>query len=120
MDRNEREKKMLYEWGIQNHSEDLFPTIDKEKESYFIKRKNNKDPYIREYDFETLPELASGLDILWENDKVMEQIKKMIGIAALKNKPSKVRSEEIKEDNRKEINSKQEAEDKLPVFIYNF
>ncbi len=116
MNKNEKEKQMLYEWGLKNHSKYLFQTIDQERSSYFIKRESKENSYIREYGFETLPELIKELDILWESDKVMEEIKKVIAIAAIKNKPFGSISKET-DINRK---GKQEEKDKLPVYIYNF
>lgn len=120
MDRNEKEKKMLYEWGEKNHTKSYFQVYDKEKTSYFIKRGENENSYIREYGFESLPEIVNELDALWQNDAVMEHVKKVIGIASLKNKPSNVILEEVKEENGNRTGVKTETENKLPVFIYNF
>lgn len=117
MDKNEKEKIFLYEWGIENSTQYVFPKIEKEKESYFIKReeKSHITPYIREYGFETLPELTKELDVLWENDETFEKIKKVIGIAFIKNKPVEIMQEKVKTEEQKK-----DKEDKLPAFIYNF
>lgn len=119
MGKNDKEKNLLQEWGTQNNVKYCFTDIDKERKSYFISREGNETPYIREYGFETLPELTKELDSLWGGDlgEIMAQIKKIIGIAVLKNKPGKVISSEVKESTH-EI--KKETEDRLPAFIYNF
>lgn len=70
--------------------------------------------YIREYGFETLPELINELNVLWKNDEVMEQIKTVVGISAFKNEPSEAILEEAKADSRESV------EGKLSVFRYNF
>ena len=118
MNKNEREKKILYEWGLQNKEEYRFNGIDREKESYFVKRDEDVGSYIREYGFETLPELMRELDVLWGEDEVMSRIKRVVSIAALKNKPTKAIQEEVMMDNLDK--KSRETEDKLPAFIYNF
>lgn len=112
MDRNEKEKNMLLEWAERNNEVYQFTRIAKEKKSYFIERQ--EEPYIREYGFETLPELFHEMDCMWKNEQYMEEIRKVIGVAALKNKPS--------EDmhGQEEINPTADKEDILPEFIYNF
>lgn len=112
MDKNEREKKMLYEFGVENCKQYHFQEIDEKKESYFLKRK--EDSYIREYAFETLPEFMEELNTLWNDDEMMERIKKVIGVAAIKNKPIKKIREKIEEEGQ------EDKEEKLPAFIYNF
>jgi len=119
MNKNDREKKLLYEWSIQNTEAYCFDSIHKEINSYFVKRDDNMNSYIEEYSFEILPELMAKLDDLWGNDEVMNQIKKIIAIAALKNKPLRA----ITEDTGMRYSEKRsgkETEDKLPAFIYNF
>ncbi|WP_347223423.1 hypothetical protein [Bacteroides congonensis] len=120
MDKSEREKEELYAWGKQHGLDYYFPTFDKEKASYFIRRKVDANSYIREYGFETLPEIMDELDNLWEKDEVSEQIKKVVGIAALKNKPSEIISEQAKGGSSKETEEKREGGDRLPTYIYNF
>lgn len=112
MDRNVKEKNILHEWSEKNNSVYRFPEIEKEKKSYFINRQEL--PYIRGYGFETLPELFQELDHMWKGEKCMEQIKKAVGVAAIKNKPS----EEIHK--KEEMNHTDKVEDMLPEFIYNF
>lgn len=112
MEKNEREKQMLFEWGKENRSKYSFQLIDKTMESYFIQRQG--DTYIREYGFETLPELMKELDILWNNDEIMKQTRKIVGVAAIKNKPIK-RSDENEQEKKFE-----ESKETLPDFIYSF
>lgn len=112
MDRNEREKNMLREWAEKNNSAYQFPKIEKDKDSYFIERQETS--YIREYGFETLPELFQELNILWKDEKSMEQINKVVGVAALKNKPSEDIQKQVQEEDADEM------KDMLPEFIYNF
>lgn len=114
MQKNEREKQMLYEWGIHNGSEDIFMQIDPVKKSYFQQR--TSDTYIKEYSFNTILEFMEELNILWENDEKMEGIKKVVGVAAMKNKPTKM--ENVKE--KEQVKDQVKQEEKLPVFIYNF
>lgn len=116
MDKNDKEKQLISEWCAKNISAYNFQTIDKSKKSYFIQRESNaaENLYIREYGFETLPELIKELDALWEDNKVMDSVKRVAGIAALKNKPSMEIQNTIAEEDKKGI------EDKLPAFIYNF
>jgi len=115
MNKNEKEKKMLYEWGIRNHSFDCFLAQDKTVDSYFIDRENKQSSYIKGYGFETLPEFLKELDALWGDNEMMTEIRKIVGIAAIKNKPS--RTMQKKSEGGKRQN---DTEDKLPTFIYNF
>lgn len=119
MNKNEKEKKLLYEWGVQNTEKYCFDDIDKGKKSYYVKRDDDMKSYIKEYGFEILPELMTELDALWGDDEVMNQIKRVIGIAALKNKPLKAVAGDTGMDDSEKKSSK-ETEDKLPAFIYNF
>lgn len=117
MGKSDKEKQMLYEWGKTNSVNYYFQGIDKEKKSYYIRReetKLDKCSYIHEYGFETLPEFMKELDILWGDESVTESIKKVIGVATIKNKPERVIPKKVETVNRGE------PEDKLPAFIYNF
>lgn len=111
MQKSEREKQMLYEWGI-NHHRDIFMQMDNVKESYFQQRTSNS--YIKEYSFETLSELMEELNALWGNGEEMESIKKVVGVAAMKNKPVKIENKE------EQVETQLKQEEKLPTFIYNF
>lgn len=113
MEKNDKEKQMLYEWGKANGASYHFPQIDKAEKSYYIRRET-EDSYIREYGFETLPELVKELDTMWGNEEAMQSIKKVVGVAAIKNKPVEVIQKSIEKD------KKDEREDRLPAFIYNF
>lgn len=116
MGKNDKEKQMLYEWAKTNGIDFHFPDIDLNRESYFIQRgtENGSNSDIQEYGFETLPEFMKELDLLWQDEKLTESIKKVVGVAAIKNKPMKVKQETV------EIINKEEPQGKLPEFIYNF
>lgn len=116
MGKNDKEKQMLYEWGKTKGIDYHFQEIDQKKESYFIRRgtEDGGNSYIREYRFETLPEFMKELDVLWQDEKVTDSIKKSVGVAAIKNKPVKIKHENVK------TNNKEEPQDELPAFIYNF
>ena len=117
MDKNNREKEMLYQWAKANSGGFCFQEIDRSKESYFEQRNFdvNSDQYIREYAIESLPELMKELDTLWGTDEIMYQVKRIVGVAALKNKPNRL---EKQEETR--LENKMELKDKLSAFIYNF
>lgn len=112
MDKNQKEKQILYEWGKENDQKYSFLRADKRKDSYFIKRQDNS--YIREYAFETLPQLKEMLNSLWCNDETIESIKMAVAVAAMKNKPIK---SFVRTDNE---DRKSKLDDELPVYIYNF
>lgn len=105
---------MLYQWARENSGSFFFQEIDTSKESYFVQRDFDVDSsqYIREYTIESLPEFMKELDILWGTDEIMCQIKKTVGVAALKNKPQN--REELKEEPPIGLKNK------LSMFIYNF
>ncbi len=112
MDKNDKEKQMLYEWAVNDYSKDVFLHSDHRRDSYFLQRTENL--CIREYMFETLPELMEELNILWENDEIMESIKRVIAVAAMKNKPTK------SDDENGQKNGQEVTDEKLPTYIYNF
>lgn len=122
MDKNDKEKQMLYEWGRKNSDNEQFQAVDKNRESYFLQREEGISAglYIREYGFETLPEFIQELDVLWGDGEVMEQIKKTCAVAAMKNEIV----ERVFLSDAKELlcktETKQDREDKLPMYIYNF
>lgn len=120
MDKNDKEKRMLYEWGKKNSDSSQFQGMDRDRESYFIQRDRNTSAYIREYGFETLPEFMQELEALWGDEPVMEQMKKICAVAVMKNAiTGRIPVHDIKEisDNP---GTKPDHEDKLPVYIYNF
>lgn len=113
MGKNNKEKQMLCEWGMKNCSGDIFTRPDPEKESYFLERPD--DVYLREYQFDTLPDIMGELEALWMNDEIMDDgIKKVIGIAAMKNKPIGMAEE------GKPGKDQEGQNEKLPMYIYNF
>ena len=115
MDKNARERDMLYEWGVKNTGSYDFQKIDQSRDSYFIKRTGNEEQYIREYAVETLPEIAKELDAMWGMNEIAGQIKKAIEVASLKNKPDKISDKE-----KTAAGGSKEEKNKLPEFIYNF
>lgn len=112
MDKNEKEKNLLYEWGVTHACIYSFPQIDKDLSSYFISKQ--RESYLKEYSFDTLPELMNVLNMYYENNEIILRILKVVSIAALKNKPLKIEKEVTNEENKKE------SDDRLPAFIYNF
>ncbi|MBD5521758.1 MAG: hypothetical protein HDR03_11185 [Lachnospiraceae bacterium] len=118
MDKNETEKKKLKEWGLSNCQQYQFQKSDKEKESYFIEM--DPKPYIREYGFETLPQLMEELNQLWKDHEEMEQVKKIVGVAAMKNRISYDSFKEYNESTAANAGEKLNEQDKLPKYIYNF
>lgn len=118
MDRNEKEKKGLKEWAYVHESKIYFQGIDQAKESYFTE--SEERAYIREYAFETLPQLMNELDELWKTDETMESVKKIIGVAAMKNKAA-YNSKVVFSENRASVNQEnEENQGRLPTYIYNF
>lgn len=117
MNKNDKEIKLLYEWAVQNSLDYHFQGIDQAKESYFDQRMcGDRDSYIREYTFESLPEFMEELDALWGDDMTMNRIKKVVGIAAIKNKGSTDVYKAAENDNGEHSDSIE----KLPMYIYNF
>lgn len=110
MDKNQKEKQILYNWVKENGQKYSFLRADKKKDSYFIKRQDNS--YIKEYAFETLPQLKEMLNSLWYGDETIESIKMAVAVAAMKNKPI---NNLVKKDSEED-----KLDDELPVYIYNF
>lgn len=120
-DKNDTEKRMLYNWGTHNSAAYSYQDKNGENDSYFIERMEEGSLYITEYGFETLPEVAKILDDLWSGDALMGEIRRVVQVATLKNKPLKQSA--LKENNleiTEEIPKAKKTEDKLPAFIYNF
>lgn len=104
---NDTEKEKLFMWSGRKFKEDYrFPEIDIDKDSYFIKRENNV-AYIKEYTFETLPELKAQLKEMWSDKEYLQDILQVVLVAAMRNKPHEIKEDETKDE-------------KLPTFIYNF
>lgn len=119
MDKCQREKESLYNLkmeGSYQREKEGFQIIDKGIKSYFITRKDND--YYMKYDFNTLPELKEILDNLWKNNPDMQNIIKVLLVAALKNKPQDI-DEKVAEKSIKNIEDSYSS-DKLPEYIYVF
>lgn len=108
MDKNEKEKNLLYEWAVTSKESYSFPMIEKEKESYYIKR--DTSVYIRAYGFETLPELKMELEELWKGREIGQALIPIL-VSAMKNKPTENRSL----NEKKEI--KESSKEKMPSYI---
>ena len=110
MDKCKRVKQTLYHPAC-SYRHNYYTQMDDAKESYFIKR--DELPYIREYGFETLPELEEELNQMWNEDPVMLECMKVVLVSALK-----LKSQDAGEDYVQ--HSKEHGEEKLPAYIYNF
>lgn len=111
MDKNQKEKELFkscHERIAASQEKYYFPEIDKRLESYFEKREEGE--YLRDYDFETLPQLKEKLDSMWEGQPDMLEMVRPILAAAMKNRPSTEQKEVSENKNTGEV----------PVFIYNF
>lgn len=115
---NLNEKEKLYKWaseaGINGNFCSCFTQIEDKCDSYYVKR-NDNNTYMREYDFETVPEIKEELYAMWGNDADMQKIITTVLVSAIKNKPvfleDKGKSPKCAlEDNKKE----------LKPYIYNF
>lgn len=115
MDKNESEKRRLQDYVIDNLAGEkyTFPVIDNSLDSYYICR-NESEKYIREYGFDTATDIKKELDLLWDKDKKMEKLIKIVMVAALKNKPDFDKTQHI------EYSSNVRGDENLPTYIYNF
>lgn len=114
MDKNKREKDRLLEMACrQEPDRSCFTLPEKNVGTYFLERKDNI--YLKEYEFETVPQLRSLLQKEAGFDRGQEELLKMITVAAFKNQ---FRKEVISMEN--ENNAVQaEPREALPAFIYN-
>ncbi|MDE6056298.1 MAG: hypothetical protein K2G55_21635 [Lachnospiraceae bacterium] len=106
-----REREMLYhlELDMPDEWEKSFDFTYKERGSYYMLQ--DKHEYLMEYGFETLPQLKETLDRLWENEQYMQDIKKTVLAAAIKNKPKQEES----------VYAEKDTHGHMPEFIiYNF
>lgn len=112
MGKSDKEKNLIYEWGVTNHDVYQFMVINKDAKSYFKERKNHN--YLREYYFDTLPELRDNLHLLWEGESCMDDVLQPVLVASMKNK--------MEASKRSEPAEKEpyENKEKMPAFIYNF
>lgn len=112
MEKNAKEKELFYCWGGREENNYSFEKIDLCTESYFIERKPQE--YIREYDFETLPELREELNKMWADESCMKDIMQAVLVAAFKNKP------EISHNVVQLDSTILGSGEKMPAYIYNF
>lgn len=108
MDKSKREKDRLYEIACTNRKS-YYDWKACGNDSYFIKRDN--DVYIREYAFDTIPDLKEELNRMWNQDEILQSCIQPVLIAAFKLKAMDKAEKEDKELLLTE---------KLPPFIYNF
>ncbi|MDE5696526.1 MAG: hypothetical protein K2I96_03800 [Lachnospiraceae bacterium] len=111
MERCAREKETLFHFKL-DEEEIEFNKTTSLAESYFTLYPERD--YLMEYSFETAQQLKEKLDVLWENEKYMQVISKTVLVAALKNKPLDMESEKNK------VESKQNTNNQMPNYIYNF
>jgi len=110
MEKDRKEKELLFSWAERSHIEtDMFPQIEKECGSYFIKETSRE--YLEEYQFEGVEEIRNYLEKMSEKDERIREIEQVLLIAAMKNKPRKSEFRECQNTGDK---------DDLPVYIYNF
>ncbi len=120
MDKSQREKESLCNFGVnapEGGGFKHFTEIDKKQESYYIPK--SEGGYLTEYDFETLPELKKMLDGLWNVKPHLQEIMKVVLVAAMKNKPLEM-NKGILEEKLESGGQNSHTSDKLPAFIYNF
>lgn len=117
MDKNKREMEQLYQWASDNYKKELedkyFTKIDGNCKSYFKKRSSGSE-YCKEYKFETMQQLKNELSVMWKDEAAMQQIEKVVLVAAMKNKPY---AEKKGQYEGKENTGNMEQ---LKPFIYNF
>lgn len=108
MDKSRKEKELLFLWGAQTHlSTDVFPQINRECQSYFDISTSRE--YLTEYQFEGLDGLKSYIEeVFGENNRVGD-IKQVLFVSAMKNKPKQSNLKKRMDDN-----------DMIPAYIYNF
>lgn len=114
MKKDSREKELFYQWSNKEDVKYSFDKIDVQKESYFIKSEPRE--YIREYHFETLPELKEELTKMWTGEKDMESIMQAVLVAAFKNKPMNSSDSGMVSSGQNTPNNGE----KMPAYIYNF
>lgn len=112
MDISQGEKAKLYQWACDCHTKELeeryFIMTDEKCGSYFEKR-SHQTVYCKKYVFQTMPELRSELNAMWEDDDVMKQIEKTVLVASMKNKLRVQRTDKRDDD-----------DEKIAPFIYSF
>lgn len=113
MDKCERERALLEEWAKRNACRYQIPQSDAASETYFVPVSDSNG--IREYNIDTLPDIREELENMWHDDMHMQEIIKIVGVAAMKNKPKN-----ISFDRRDECRNSDSTQEQLMPFIYNF
>ncbi len=115
MDKEKKERNMLYDWSCRNYSDELadsiFQPIDKTVNSYFVKCEKQRG-YLHEYRFQTLPQLSAELSEMWGNEMYMNEVLKTVLVSAFK-----LRTEI---NTKKEMIVENECAEELTQYIYNF
>lgn len=110
MEKDRKEKELLFSWAERNYVEtDLFPQIDRECQSYFVKSEPKE--YLEEYRFEGVEEIRQYFEKMGEKDDRIKEIEQVLLVAAMKNKPRKSEFRDCENVSDK---------DDLPAYIYNF
>lgn len=107
-----KEKENIYNWACNASpkEESCFSIINKCSESYYEKRED--EHYIKEFSYQTLPELQRELEEIWENDENMNDVMRYVLVAAMRNKPSM----ELRETKKEVIGDNSQ----IKPYIYNF
>lgn len=80
------EKQKIYEWASRNEEvKYCFSKPDSEQESYYTPYRG-AESYLLNYDFETLPELRKLIETYSEKDIQLQDIQKVLLVAAMKGK----------------------------------
>lgn len=116
MDKNIKEKERLFQWACKYNStevmENIFTPIDQNQDSYFTKREENEN-YLREYQFQQLPELRNELEKLWHEEAYMMEIMTTVLAGVYKNRI------EICEESGQAVTEIKDTEELSP-YIYSF
>lgn len=114
MDKNKREKDRLLEMA---HGQELdrncFTLPEENADTYFLERKDSI--YLKEYGFETVPQLRELLQKETGFDGEQEELLTVITVAAFKNQIRK----EMPQDKKESVAVQRETKEVLPTFIYN-
>lgn len=117
MDKNEKEKNLFYEWACRYDSDELkkniFSPSMQGTDSYFVKREKG-DNYLREYEFQTLPELRAELEIMWAGESYMDAVLKPVLVGSFKNRIA------TREENTDGVFDDIQKKEGLSPYIYNF
>lgn len=104
------EKEKLYEWALQNKSQETncFTKIDRTSSSYY--EDYEKRNYLMEYQYQTVPELQKELKKMWEMEENLQKAETIVLVAAIKNMKL----------NGTETIAKPKVTEQLKPYIYNF